>query len=181
MRQSRWTGLLAACVVAASTLAAGAASGPAAASPPRPFVPDSAPRWTAQARALGEVPAGSVVDFGIMLRMRDGAGAAATVQRISEPGNASYGHWLSARQFRARYGPPAKQVAVVREWLLAQGLTVRKVLPSGMYIEVRGTAAQVARTFSTTLRSYAYLGRTVRANTSPLRFPTLTPAAIIAA
>jgi subtilase family serine protease len=183
MRKSdagRWR--LAAVLAAGITVVAVTSAAQAGAAPPgRPGVPNSAPRWTARARALGVTPAGSMVNFGVLLRMRDPAGAAATLQHISDPDSASYGQWLTNQQFNARYAPGAAEVSAVRNWLAAQGFRVRQSLPSGMYIEASGTAAQIEKTFATTLRQYTYRGQTVRSNATTLTFPSGTPSAEIGA
>ena len=173
----RWR--VAACLAAGVTAVAVTSVAQVAVASPTPHaIPNSAPGWTADARALGTTAANSRVDFGVMLKMRDQAGAAATLQQISDPDSANYGQWLSNQQFQARYAPSAADVSAVRNWLASQGFQVRKTLPSGMYVEARGTAAQVEKTFSTTLRNYAYRGQTVRSNASTLSFPAGTPAAV---
>jgi subtilase family serine protease len=100
------------------------------------------------------------------------------LQAISDPASASYGHWLSNATFDARYGPTSADVAAVRGWLGSQGFQVTQTLPSGMYVEARGSIAQVEKTFATTVHNYSYLGKTVRANATALSLPTSTPAAI---
>jgi subtilase family serine protease len=134
--------------------------------------------WTAHARALGATPASQRVSFGVLLRMRNQANAERTLQSISTPGSAAYGRWLSNAAFRARYAPARASVSAVQRWLRSQGFAVTRTLPSGMYIEASGSAAQVERTFGTGLREYRYHGATVRANTTPLSFPAATPAAV---
>ncbi len=110
--------------------------------------------------------------------MRDQGGAAASLQAISDPASASYGHWLSNATFDARYGPTSADVAAVRGWLGSQGFRVTQTLPSGMYVEARGSIAQVEKTFATAVHNYSYLGKTVRANATALSLPGSTPAAI---
>ena len=168
-------GLLAGVTVVGITAAAGSAS--AAAGPPRQALPGSTPGWLGQARDLGATPSGQQVNFGVLLGMRDQAGAAATLQAISEPGSASYGHWLSNKAFDARYAPARSSVTAVRDWLRSQGFRVTTTLPSGMYIEAAGSVARVEKTFATRLRNYSYLGKTVRANATALSLPASTPAA----
>jgi len=85
------------------------------------------------------------VDFGVLLKMRDQAGAVATLQNISDPNSPDYGKWLTSGGFTANYGPAKPDVAAVRNWLGAQGFTLRKTLPSGLYVEVSGTVARRCR------------------------------------
>ena len=141
----------------------------------------STPRWLQQARNLGATPSAQQVGFGVLLGMRDPAGAVATLQAISDPASASYGHWLTNAEFAARYAPASADVAAVQGWLRSQGFQVTKTLPSGMYVEASGTVAQVEKTFATNLNNYSYQGKTVRANATALSLPASTPAAVSSA
>jgi subtilase family serine protease len=136
------------------------------------------PRWLDQAREQGTVPSSEQIGFGVLLGMRDPAGAAAAVQAVSDPTSATYGQWLSNQEFDARYAPTAASVAAVQGWLRSSGFQVTKTLPSGMYVEASGSIAQVDKTFGTSVHNYSYLGKTVRANATALTLPASTPAAV---
>ena len=171
-----FAGLSAGATAIALTAAAGSAS--AAASRPRFTLAGSTPGWLSQARNLGATRSGQQVDFGVLLNMRNTAGAAATLQAISTPGSASYGHWLSNKQFDARYGPVRSSVSAVQRWMRSQGFRITTTLPSGMYMEATGSVAQIDRTFNTAVRNYSYRGKLVHANSTALSFPASTPAAV---
>lgn len=171
-----------ACLVAGVTAVAVTSVATSAAASPSPHaVPDSVPQWTSQARVLGDAASSQPVDFGIVLKLRNQSDAVATLQRISDPDSRSYGQWLTNQQFNTRYAPAASDVAAVRNWLGSQGFTVRKTLPSGMYVEARGTVAQVQKVFKTTVKNYSYRGQTVRSNATALSFPASTPATVLTA
>src|SRR5450755_1397888 len=159
--------------VAAVAVPASASGGPQ-----RHTIGGSTPRWLHKARSLSATPSSEQVNFGVLLGMRDQAGACATPQAISDPTSASYGHWLSNQTFDETYGPAKASVAAVQDWLRSQGFQVTQTLPSGMYVEASGTVAQVQTTFGTELRNYSYLGKTVRANATELSLPSGTPAAV---
>ncbi len=148
MGSSRFTGrrLLAGLVAGATVVGVTALAGPALASAQsRPKVAGSAPRWLHQARDLGATPSGQRISFGVLLGMRDSAGAAATLQAISDPASASYGHWLSGAQFRARYAPSPASVTAVQAWLRSQGFQVTTTLRSGMYVEAAARSRRSRR------------------------------------
>ena len=155
-------------------------AGPASASAPqgRHPIAGSAPRWLRQAHRVGPLPGAQRIGFGVLLGLRNQAGAVATLAAISEPTSKSYGHWLSGAAFRAGYAPAGASVAAVQHWLRSQGFTVTKTLPSGMYVEATGSVAQVEKTFGTRVDNYRYLGTLVRANATPLSLPASTPAAV---
>lgn len=110
--------------------------------------------------------------------MRNVAAAQAQIQKLSDPSSASYGAWLSNAQFNAAYAPARSDVTAVQSWLKSQGFSVTQTLPSGMYVEASGTAAQVEKTFGTSLNSYVLNGQTVRANSTALSLPANTPSVV---
>jgi subtilase family serine protease len=181
MRSSRFPmhRVIGALLAGTGLLALSAMAVPAAAAPQgRHPLHGSTPRWLHQARDLGATPSAQQVGFGVLLGMRDPAGAVATLQAISDPASASYGHWLTNAEFDARYAPASADVAAVQGWLRSQGFQVTKTLPSGMYVEASGTVAQVEKTFATSLNNYSYQGKKVRANATALSLPASTPAAV---
>ncbi len=168
-------GLLAsATVVGLSTMAASATAAPQARHP----LAGSTPRWLSQAHDVGSPSSSKQVNFGILLGMRNQAGAVAALQAISDPASASYGQWLSNAAFDASYAPSSTSVTAVQGWLRSEGFQVTATLRSGMYVEASGSVAKVESTFGTTLHTYSYLGQDVQANTTQLSLPASTPAAV---
>ncbi len=183
MGSSRFTrklaiGLLAGATVVGLSVTAGSAM---AAPQGRHPLNGSTPRWLNLAHDMGASPTSQQVDFGILLGMRDQAGAVATLQAISDPASPRYGQWLSNADFDASYGPTSASVGAVQSWLRSEGFQVTKTLPSGMYVEASGSVAKVESTFGTSLRNYSYLGKDVRANATQLSLPANTPAAVVSA
>ncbi|WP_305783421.1 S53 family peptidase [Symbioplanes lichenis] len=138
----------------------------------------SKPRWLGAARDAGAPKAAETISFGLLLTMRDEAGAQSTLARLSDPDSASYGKWLTGEQFRARHAPAASDVRAVTSWLEGQGLRLRGTVAGGLYVEASGTTAQVDKTFGTTVRDYTYQGKTVHANSTDLSLPADAPAVI---
>ena len=142
-------GLLVAAVGCVSLVAVSAAAAKASAVPGRTPLYGSIPGWLHKAHNVGATPSSQQVNFGVLLSMRDPAGAEATLQAISDPTSASYGQWLSNSAFDAEYAPADADVAGVQAWLRSQGFQVTSTLPSGMYVEASGSVAQVEQTFGT--------------------------------
>jgi subtilase family serine protease len=161
--------------VVAVVPASASSSGPESA---RHYLAGSTPRWLSKAHSVGKTSSTERVGFGVLLGMRDLAGAQATLKAISEPGSASYGDWLSNSAFDARYAPAKGTVTAVQDWLRGQGFAVTQTLRSGMYVTASGTAAQVEKVFGSSLENFSYQGETVRANTSELSLPAATPASV---
>ena len=171
-------GLLACGTVIGLTAAAGAAS---AAPQGRHPLDGSMPKWLHQARDMGASTSTQRMNFGVLLGMRDQAGATATLQAISDPASSSYGKWLTNAEFDARYAPAKSSVTAVQDWLRSEGFQITKTLPSGMYVEASGSVAKVESTFGTSVHNYSYLGKDVHANNSQLSLPAGTPAAVTSA
>ena len=178
-RRARLAGIAVVGVATLTVAALPAAASSASAS--RVQLAGSTPQWLGAAQNLGAAPSGDQVDFGVLLNMRNAADAETTLQAVSDPTSSSYGQWLSNAQFNARYAPAPSDVAAVQSWLHNQGFTVTKTTPSGMYVEARGTVAQIEKTFAANVNKYAYQGHTVRANASQLSLPSDTPATVSAA
>jgi subtilase family serine protease len=156
------------------------AAAPAAqARPGRHVLNGSRPNWLSRAKAAGSAPAAaSTIRFGVLLKMRDAAGAEATLASVSDPASASYGKWLTTSQFQSRFAPAAGDVSAVQSWLRGQGFGLRDTLGGGMFVEASGTTAQIDKVFGTKIQNYTYQGKTVRANSTELSLPESTPAAV---
>ena len=141
----------------------------------------SMPKWLHQAHDMGASSSAQQMNFGVLLGMRDQAGAMDTLKAISDPASSSYGHWLTNADFDARYAPAKSSVTAVQDWLRSEGFQITKTLPSGMYVEASGSVAKVESTFGTSVHNYSYLGKNVHANNSQLSLPANTPAAVTSA
>jgi subtilase family serine protease len=75
------------------------------------------PKWLHQAHDMGASSSAQQMNFGILLGMRDQAGAMATLKAISDPSSSSYGQWLTNAEFNARYAPAKSSVTAVQDWL----------------------------------------------------------------
>lgn len=81
-----------------------------------------------------------------------------------DPGSPDYRHWLTPAEFGDRFGVSENDLARVSSWLTAAGFTVEHTGQARNWILFSGTAAQVARTFHTSLRRYEVNGEMHYAN-----------------
>lgn len=135
----------------------GAAAASASTTLPGTAVPGAVP-----ATALGAVSSASPVEFNLVLKLRDEAGAEALVRAVSSPGSALYHHYVTRAQWEADFSPTAVQVAQAKSWLASEGFTVGAVSKDRLTISASGTASQVNSAFDTTLENYSVNGRTER-------------------
>jgi len=141
-------------VLALGTLAAMSASAEAQQGPSRYSIAGTHPAWATSA-AKTAAPATGTVTAKVYLAGQDPSGLQAYAGEVSTPGAALYGHYLTAAQAMARFGPTAGQISAVRGWLSGAGLTVTGVSDEiGGYLTVTGTVAATQRAFGVTFGTY---------------------------
>src|SRR5436305_1989384 len=172
MRHRRMGALAAACAgVAAATLAIAIPAG-AAAPWSRHSLRGSSPRAAANAPRLGSVANNSRIAFQVDLKLRDQQGAEAFAQAVATPGNASYGGYLTAAQWVARFSPSVSAVKSVSSVLKSSGFTVGHASADRMEVPASGTAQQVERAFATSLGYFKVRGHKVRLAERDLSVPS---------
>ena len=161
--------VLAGAAAAAATPAIASATGATAT---RTVLAGSQPVWAVPALAAG-VPAGAAVrEFQVNLPLRDAATAQALAGAVSDPHSASYGKYLTAAQFDARFAPTGAQVAAVESWLRSSGIHVVGVPANNRYVDAVGTVSAIDHAFSTTIETYRVGGLQLAANATPLSVPS---------
>jgi subtilase family serine protease len=171
-------GAVISCGIAAVVAAAGA---PASASAGTGSVAlkGSAPAFAAHAAVRPAKPWGRV-NVRVYLAPRGGTAALkAAVAAVSTPGSASYRHFLTPAQYRARFEPTAASVASVSAWLRSAGLRVTAVEASHRYVSASGSVAAAQRAFGAKLRVYRHGGQLVRANAADARVPAAVAGSVL--
>lgn len=158
------------CVGAIAVLDSGSAV--AASTVTRATLVGTAAPAAATTDAVGAVSPASQVNFDLVMRLRDPAGAAALVRAVSTPGSASYHQYITASQWEAQFSPTAADIASAKLWLTKEGFIVGAVSKDGITIGASGTAAQVESAFGTTLRDYDVSGHTERLAATNLSVPS---------
>ncbi len=95
-----------------------------AAAPQAKVLTGSHPEWATAAADKGAVPAATQTTATVYLAASNAAGLAAYATAVSTPGNALYGHFLSAAQVKSEYLATPQQIAAVRLWLTKAGLHI---------------------------------------------------------
>ena len=122
--------------------------------------------------ALGNVAPSRTLRLTVVLAPRDPAALAAFATAVSTPGSPEYHRYLTTRQFAKRFGASGRRIAALRSTLRQGGLHPGALAPDALSIGVSGSAAQISRAFSVTLRRYREPGgASVFANTAPARVP----------
>jgi subtilase family serine protease len=158
---------------ALATTAAALCGAPAAHAANRHAVAAYSAKLTKGAADHGAVPKSRALSLHVLLAPKGGEGALkAAVAAVSDPSSASYGHYLTPAQFRARFEPTAATVASVEHFLKAAGLKISGVEAHSRYVEATGTAAQAEAAFATGLHDYSRAGHTFQATTGSATVPS---------
>jgi len=80
------------------------------------------------------------------------------------PVSPRYHHWLTPNQIGEQYGPTGHDLSALTTWLVSQGLSVRAVAPSGIFIQVEGSAGSISTALDTDLR---YIERSATPGVAP--------------
>lgn len=159
-------------VGACSALAiAGLVAPQALAATPRATL-DAAPAWTTGAQQVGETPASAVQRMSVVLKLRDAQGAEALARAVSDPASVSYGHYVSAAQWRSRFAPTDAQVGAVVSWLKTQGFAIGAIPANHRTVSFTGTSAQAETAFATNLKVFIKNGQQVSAPATTTSVPT---------
>jgi subtilase family serine protease len=135
-------------------------------------VPGSAPAWVRTAHVAGTPAASSRLTFNVALPLRNQAQVNRLAKAVSDPHSASYGKYLTASQFNARFAPTSAQIAKVSSFLRSRNITIIGDGQGNRWVTASATVAQVEKAFDTKLKTYSYKGHRLRAATRDLSVPS---------
>ncbi len=148
---------------------AGAGEGATALGPSR--IVAAAPRLPHAARVLGAVRADATVAGAVVLRPRSETALTEFLAAVSDRHSPLFHHYLAPGEFASRFGPAASSIATITARLRTEGLSVT-VAPNGMFVDFRGSAAQVEHAFGVGLERIRLVdGSLGRARTGAIRLP----------
>ena len=160
-----------ACVAAVAGLSLTAVS--ASAAEPTTAIPHSKPAWVAKAAKSGTPATTATTSLRVYLAPKGGIDALkADALAVSTPGSATYRHFITPAQYRARYAPSTATVQSVETYLRSAGLTVTGVEASNRWISLTGDVATAQKAFHTTIGRFKHNGRTVQAPAAALSLPS---------
>jgi kumamolisin len=123
----------------------------------------------------GEVASGRTMSVAVSLTPRNQKGLDAFLAQVTNPKSAQYKHYLTVKQFAARYGADSATIGRVAAYLKSQGLKTAAPTANHLTLTADGTAAQVEKAFGTSLATFresgANSGHTYFANTSAPKLP----------
>ena len=138
------------------------------------------PGWTAAAPKVSDVTPSQRLTAQVWLSPRDGASLDLLAATVSDPGNAKYGQYLTAAQYKQTYAPSSAQLSAVTQWLSGSGLHVDKVGPDNVYVAVSGTAAAVNAAFATNMAVFTVKGNNEQAPEKEISVPNSVAGSVTA-
>jgi pseudomonalisin len=128
-----------------------------------------------KATRLKAAPADLKLTVGVGVATPDPAAEHAFYTELYDPSSPEYHHFLTPKEFNARFGVPAATVAKVKTFLTSTGASLSYASDSGDYFTISATVSQLARLFKVTFGQYSYLGQHFVANNAPATVPASLP------
>ena len=152
----------------ALTLILAGQQGAGAAQPVTSDVPKSPPASTVARRTQSS----QEITVDIVLPLKDAAGAAVFVDRVTNPADPLYGNFLTPRMFADRFGADAASYRMLEDWAKAKGLSPGEPSASRTILSLRGTASLIEAAFGVKMFDYKLDdGRTTYAADRPPSLP----------
>ena len=111
---------------------------------------------TGEAQRVGMLPSNQIMNLDIVLPLRDPAGLKRFLGALYNPASPSYRHFLSVREFTARFGPSQQDYDAVVRFAKDHGFTVTGGSRDGMEVQVKGPVSAVESAFRVAMRTYQH-------------------------
>jgi subtilase family serine protease len=103
------------------------------------------PGFIKKAKDLGPTDPSTVISVTAWLKLHNQAKLDQLIHSQNEKGSANYEQWISQDQFHASFGPTAREVKAVRNFLSAKGLAVLTVAENNFYVKAQGTVEAIEK------------------------------------
>jgi len=109
-----------------------------------------------RAPRVGQLPADRVLKLAIMLPLRNQGALTQLLSDLHNPQSPRYLHYLSVQAFTNEFGPTQTDVNAVVQFLKANGMTVTRITPNNMVVDVDASVASIQRAFHVTMGVYQH-------------------------
>ena len=97
------------------------------------------------------VPPGTELYFGLVLTSGRDKMLDSRVRSVSDPASTGYAHYIAAGRYAASFGLRPSERSASERWLVDQGFVIRGRIAGDLYLELRGSAAQIEKAFAVNL------------------------------
>ncbi len=125
-----------------------------------------------RAQRVGALPASQNMALAISLPLRNEAGLDALLERLYDPQDPNYHHYLSVAEFADQFGPSVDDHDALVHYSQAHGLAVTATRANRLVIDVEGPVANIESAFHVNLGVYQHPTES-RTFYAPDREPTL--------
>jgi subtilase family serine protease len=126
-----------------------------------------------QAQVVGVEEPSKQISVTFWLKQHDKAGFDELVRRMYDRNSPNFHKWLTAKEYSARFAPTAAEMAIVKQHLAANNLSVVSVDKFNMAVTARGTVADVQRATGVQLNRVTINGHAHRLPSADLAIPGL--------
>ncbi len=105
---------------------------------------------------VGRLASTKNLNLVISLPLRNQGTLTNLLKQQYDPTSPEYHHWLTAKAFAEKFGPTEQDYQAAIEFAKANGLTITGTHPNRTLIDVRGSVANIERTFEVTLHTYQH-------------------------
>jgi uncharacterized membrane protein len=109
-----------------------------------------------KAGVIGTLPLDQQLTFSIVLPLRNQKELASLLQRLYDPTNVDFRHFLSVAQFTTAFGPSSDDYQAVVSFARANGFTVTGAPANRLVVPVRASVDQINKAFHLTMTQYKH-------------------------
>jgi subtilase family serine protease len=111
---------------------------------------------TGQAVGAQALDTGKQLKLGLVLPLRNETQLDSLITQLYDPGSSLYHHYLSSKEFTARFEPSQADYDKVVAWAKANNLTITATTANRHIVDVQGKVADINRALHVTMRQYQH-------------------------
>ena len=112
------------------------------------------PQAVASSRVLYELPAATRLNLAIGLPLRNQSELDSLLVQLSDPASPNFGHYLSAEQFAAEFGPTEQDYQALIQFAQQNGLVVTGTHPNRVLLDVSGEVPNIENVLHVKMMAY---------------------------
>jgi kumamolisin len=109
-----------------------------------------------EAKFFNRLPETQILRLDMVLPLRDQAGLEKFLQEVYDPSSPSYRHFLTVREFTARFGPSQEDYDAVIQYATSNGFKVVGGSRDGMDVQVEGSVTSIEAAFNVSMGVYQH-------------------------
>lgn len=135
------------------------------------MAPQSSLSLLSHATKIGPHAVNSRLKLTVSLKLRNVAKLKQFLRQVQYSGSPVYHQWLTPQEFTRLYGPTKAQVARVKAFLKAHGITVLNVSPNRILIHTEASTEIYEHALGIRINNYKLNGRTFYSTTESPKIP----------